>query len=58
MAILTISHEIGSGGAEIGMAVGAALNTVFQTAVYQYASHDQVPEGFDRQTMAHAFASK
>lgn len=40
------------------MAVGAALNTVFMTAVYQYAAHDSVPEGFDRETMAHAFTTK
>lgn len=40
------------------MALSAALNTVFMTAVYQYAANDKVPEGFDRHTMAHAFASK
>ncbi len=40
------------------MALSAALNTVFMTAVYQYAANDRVPEGFDRETMAHAFASK
>jgi hypothetical protein len=40
------------------MAVSAALNTVFMTAVYQYAANDRVPDGFDRDTMAHAFATK
>jgi Family of unknown function (DUF6159) len=40
------------------MAISAALNTVFMTAVYQYAANDRVPDGFDRHTMAHAFATK
>lgn len=47
-AILLILH----------MAVGAAMNTVFLTAVYQYATTDRIPDGFERETLAHAFTSK
>lgn len=40
------------------LAVSAALNTVFMTAVFQFATEDKVPEGFERRSLAHAFASK
>jgi hypothetical protein len=40
------------------MAVSAAMHTVFMTAVYQYATTDRVPDGFERHTLAHAFAAK
>lgn len=40
------------------MAVSAALNTVFIAAIFQYATKDEVPEGFERRSLAHAFASK
>jgi hypothetical protein len=36
-------------------AVASALNTVFVTALYQYAAFDQVPAGFDQDTMSRAF---
>ena len=40
------------------MAVSAAMHTVFMTAIYQFAQHDRVPDGFERDTMSRAFASK
>lgn len=40
------------------MAVSAALSTILLTAVYQYASTDRVPDGFDRTVLAGAFAPK
>ncbi|MCE9530790.1 MAG: DUF6159 family protein [Planctomycetes bacterium] len=40
------------------MAVSAAMNTVFMTAVYQYASTDRVPDGFDHEKLSHAFGAK
>jgi hypothetical protein len=39
-------------------AVSAALNTILLTAVYQYASTERVPDGFDRNILAGAFAPK
>jgi hypothetical protein len=39
-------------------AVGAALDTIFLTALYQYAAFDQVPQGFDRTTFEGAFTPK
>jgi hypothetical protein len=38
-------------------AIASALNTVFVTALYNYAAFDQVPAGFDEDTMANAFTS-
>jgi Family of unknown function (DUF6159) len=38
------------------MAISSALHTIFLAALYQYAAEDRVPEGFDRQVMANAFA--
>jgi drug/metabolite transporter (DMT)-like permease len=40
------------------MAIGAALATILQTAVYQYAAEDQVPEGFDADQISRAFAPR
>ena len=40
----------------IQMAVSAALHTIFLAALYQYAAEGRVPEGFDRDIMATAFA--
>jgi hypothetical protein len=40
------------------MAVSAALNTILLSAVYQYASDNAVPAGFDRSLLAGAFAPK
>lgn len=39
-------------------AVGSALDTIFLSALYQYAAYDQVPTGFDRSTMENAFMAK
>lgn len=39
-------------------AVSSALNTIFLSALYQYASFQRVPEGFDAETMAGAFSPK
>jgi hypothetical protein len=39
-------------------AVGSALHGIFLAALYQYAANDQVPEGFDRRAMKHAFQQK
>jgi hypothetical protein len=42
----------------IAFAIGATLQTIFVAALYQYAAYDQVPEGFDRDTIANVFESK
>lgn len=42
----------------IHMAVGSALNTILVSAIYQFASDDRVPDGFDRDMLAGAFAPK
>jgi Family of unknown function (DUF6159) len=39
-------------------AVGSALSGIFLTALYQYAALGELPEGFDRSTLQHAFAPK
>jgi hypothetical protein len=39
-------------------AVGAALDTIFLSALYQYASTDSVPSGFSRETIEGAFEHK
>jgi hypothetical protein len=39
-------------------AVSSALDTIFLAALYQYAAHDRVPGGFDRDSIEHAFTSK
>ena len=40
------------------MAISAALHTILLTAVYQYASTQRVPDGFDAGVLSRAFASK
>jgi hypothetical protein len=42
----------------LASAIGAALSTIFLSALYQYAAFDQVPAGFDRRTMEEAFTTK
>jgi len=42
----------------LGLAVGAALDGVFLTALYQYATSGAVPVEFDRSTMRGAFYAK
>jgi hypothetical protein len=42
----------------VWLAVGPALNGIFLGAMYQYAAHGRVPNGFDSDVMAHAFRSK
>lgn len=42
----------------IYLAVSAAMHTIFLTAVYQYATSERVPEGFNQERLAHASASK
>jgi hypothetical protein len=37
------------------MALSAAMHTVFLSAVYQFATSDRVPDGFERETMLTAF---
>ncbi len=39
-------------------AVGATLDTIFLSALYQYAAYDRVPEGFDRRSIEGAFTPK
>jgi hypothetical protein len=39
-------------------AAGTALQGIFVSALYQYATHGEAPRGFDQSTMAHAFTSK
>ena len=39
-------------------AIGAALQGIFVSALYEYAAHGQVPEGFDARTMKRAFQPK
>ena len=40
------------------MAVSAAMHTVFMTAMYQFATSERVPDGFDRRLMVGAFQTK
>jgi hypothetical protein len=42
----------------LASAVGAALDTIFLSALYQYAAYDKVPAGFDRRTIEEAFTPK
>jgi len=42
----------------IYLAVAAAMNTIFLTAVYQFAAFQRCPEGFDETSMARAFGTK
>jgi hypothetical protein len=39
-------------------AASAALQGIYVSALYQYASQGEAPHGFDQTTMAHAFTSK
>lgn len=39
-------------------AVGAALDAIFLSALYQYAAFDRVPQGFDRSSIQDAFVTK
>jgi hypothetical protein len=39
-------------------AAGGALDTIFLSALYQYAAHDRVPEGFDRRSIEGAFTTR
>jgi Family of unknown function (DUF6159) len=39
-------------------AIGSALDTIFLTALYQYAAFEKVPEGFEREAMEGAFMRK
>lgn len=39
-------------------AVGPTLNGIFVAVLYQYAAFQQVPEGFDRNVLEHAFGKK
>jgi hypothetical protein len=39
-------------------AIMAALKGVFLSALYQYAANHRIPDGFDRDTIEHAFRSK
>jgi hypothetical protein len=36
----------------------SALDAIFLTALYQYAAFEKVPDGFDRDTIEHAFGKK
>ncbi len=38
--------------------IGSALDTIFLTALYQFAAFEQVPEGFDRDAIEGAFRTK
>jgi hypothetical protein len=40
------------------MTISAAMHTVFMAAVYQFATSEQVPDGFEQHAMANAFRSK
>jgi len=42
----------------LAFAVSAALDTIFLSALYQYAAFKQVPEGFDSGTIESAFGRK
>jgi hypothetical protein len=39
-------------------AVGAALDTIFLSALYQYAAYEKVPQGFERSAFEGAFTNK
>lgn len=45
-------------GLLVHAAVGPALHTILQAAVYQFAVTGRVPDDFDRDVLAEAFASK
>lgn len=45
-------------GLLIYAAITAAMNTIFLTAIYQYAAFHRVPEGFEESSMARAFGTK
>jgi len=38
--------------------VSSTLHSIYLAALYQYAAHDRVPEGFDRESFAGAFTPK
>lgn len=42
----------------MAFAAGAALDAIFLSALYQYAAFEQVPQGFDRESMEGAFSNK
>jgi hypothetical protein len=42
----------------LAVAMGAALDTIFLAALYQYAAFEKVPNGFSRDDLAGAFQSK
>jgi hypothetical protein len=42
----------------LGSAACAALDTIFLTALYQYAAFDKVPDGFSRESIEGAFEKK
>ncbi len=42
----------------VWLAIGAALNGIHLGALYQYAAHGIVPQGFDAETMTRAFHGK
>ena len=50
----------GLGGAALAvyMVVTSAMNTVFMTAVYQYAAFNRTPANFDSIALAKAFVAK
>ena len=40
------------------MAAGSALNTIYVSALYQYAACNEVPSGFDAGALERAFKTK
>lgn len=42
----------------VGALISSTLNTIFRVALYRYATSDEVVQGYDRDTFAHAFAPK
>jgi hypothetical protein len=42
----------------LAMAAGSALNTIYLSALYQYAAFNQVPTGFDARALEGAFKAK
>jgi len=59
MQVVGLIVIVAAGLAFLGyLAVSAAMHTIFMTAIYQFASSERVPEGFERDRMARAFASR
>ena len=58
VALGLVVLALGVIGLLMASAAGTALQGIFVSALYQYATHGEAPHGFDRGTMEHAFTAK